>query len=144
MASFFLFEIHTPYRLFFRGKVESIVLTLEDGEIGVYANHSAFTAPAVSCVLRIKDDKGRERHAFITEGILEVTEVKNMLLVDAAEWPEEIDIERAKAARQKAQEALGQTAMKFETDNFRAKLRRAENRIKAWEMNQATKKRQSC
>ena len=134
MLTSFLFEVHTPYRLFFRGKVESIILTLEDGEIGVYAHHSAFTAPVVSCVLHIKDDKGQERHAFITEGILEVTEVKNVLMVDAAEWPEEIDIERARAAKQKAQETLGETVLKFEAANSRAKLRRAEYRIKAWEM----------
>jgi F-type H+-transporting ATPase subunit epsilon len=133
MPAFFSFEVHTPYRLFFRGEVESIVLTLEDGEIGVYAHRSPFTAPVISCVLHIKDNNGKQRHAFITEGILEVKEHKNVLMVDAAEWPEEIDIERAKAARQTTQETLAETVLKFEADSLRVKLRRAECRIKAWD-----------
>jgi F-type H+-transporting ATPase subunit epsilon len=131
MANLFTFEVHTPYRPFFSDKVEAIVLTLADGEICVYANHSPFTAPAVTCLLCIKDKDDKWRPAFITEGILQVKEHKTVLMVDAAEWPEEIDRERAEAARQAAVESLGMGALKFEIDNARAKLRRAEYRLKA-------------
>jgi len=105
-APLFTFEVHTPYRPFFTGRVEAITLTLADGEIGVYAGHAPFTAPAASCILRIKDDQGEWKSAFITDGILEVKEHKNVLMVDAAEWPEEIDAERARQAQQRAQEDL--------------------------------------
>jgi F-type H+-transporting ATPase subunit epsilon len=131
MPALFNFEIHTPYRFFFSGKAESITLTISDGEIGVYANHSPFTAPVLSCIVRIKDDKGNIRSAFITEGILEVKEHKNVLMVEAAEWPEEIDAERAIAAKQKAEEKLGSGLMRYEADNEKTKLRHAEFRLKA-------------
>jgi F-type H+-transporting ATPase subunit epsilon len=134
MPELFNFEVHTPYRPFFSGRVEAITLTLADGEIGVYAKHSPFTAPAVSCILRVKDDKGQWKPAFITGGILEVKERKTVLMVDAAEWPEEIDRERALAAKQQAAENLAMAMLKFESDNAREKLRRAEFRLQAWEL----------
>jgi F-type H+-transporting ATPase subunit epsilon len=134
MPALFNFEVHTPYRLFFSGKAEAITLTLADGEIGVYAKHTAFTAPVVSCILRIKDDKGQWRPAFITDGILEVKEYKTVLMVDAAEWPEEIDPGRARAAKQQAEETLATAMLKFESDNAREKLRRADFRLKAREL----------
>ena len=134
MAALFDFEVHTPYRLFFSGKVEAITLLLADGEIGVYAHHSPFTAPAVSGILRIKYNNGKWKPAFITDGILEVKDHKTVLMVDAAEWPEEIDHDRAAAAKQQAEQSLEAAMLKFETDNAKAKLRRAEYRLKTWDM----------
>jgi F-type H+-transporting ATPase subunit epsilon len=134
MAELFNFEVHTPYRPFFSGRAEAITLTLIDGEIGVYAKHSPFTAPAVSCILRIKDEKGEWRPAFITGGILEVKDHKTVLIVDAAEWPDEIDRGRALAAKQQAEESLETAMLKFEIDNTKEKLRRAEYRLKVWEL----------
>jgi F-type H+-transporting ATPase subunit epsilon len=133
MAVLFNFEVHTPYRLFFSGKAEVITLTLSDGEIGVYANHSAFTAPVVTCILRIKDDKGKWRSAFISDGILEVKEHKNVLMVNTAEWPEEVDRERALAAKEQAEKDLNDAHLRFEIDNAQAKLRRADYRLKVAE-----------
>ena len=136
MPVLFNFEVHTPYRPFFSGKAEYISLILSDGEIGVYANHSPFTAPVLSCILNIRDEKGAVHSAFVTDGILEVKEHKTVLMVDAAEWPQEIDRERALAAQQKAQESLGSTMLKYEADSAKARLRRAEFRLKAWELHQ--------
>jgi F-type H+-transporting ATPase subunit epsilon len=134
MPELFNFEVHTPHRPFFSGKVAAITLTLVDGEIGVYAKHSPFTAPAVSCILRIKTDQDQWRSAFITDGILEVKDHKTVLMVDAAEWPEEIDRDRALAAKQQAEESLETSMLKFESDNAREKLRRASFRLKACEL----------
>ena len=107
---------------------------LADGEIGVYAKHSPFTATVLSCILRIKDKKGIWRPAFITEGILEVKDHKTVLMVDAAEWPEEIDSKRARTAQKKAAETLESGALKFEKAKAKAALRRAEYRLKAFEL----------
>ena len=134
MPAPYSFEVHTPYRLFFSGRVQAISLTLVDGEIGVYANHSRFTAPVVSCILRITDDKGVLRPAFITDGILEMKEFKTILIVDAAEWPEEIDPARARAAKETAEKNLETALMKFEIDSAKSKIRRAEYRLKAYEL----------
>jgi F-type H+-transporting ATPase subunit epsilon len=130
MAKFFKLEVHTPYRLFYAGMVEALVVTLIDGEIGVYADHSFFTAPVVTGVLKIKDQEGLWKQAFITEGILEVSGHRTVLMVDAAEWPEEIDRARAQAAKERAEERLKAAVFKFETDNARATLLRAATRLK--------------
>ncbi|MDR2403388.1 MAG: ATP synthase F1 subunit epsilon [Spirochaetaceae bacterium] len=133
MAKLFNFEVHTPYRPFFKDAVEAISLTLSDGEIGVYAGHSAFTAPALTSVLRIKDKNGVWKEAFASEGILEVKEHKTVLVIDAAEWSEEIDYDRAIAARTQAMEVLESGIFKFEIDRARASLKRAETRILVYE-----------
>ena len=134
MPQTFTFEVHTPYRLFYTGRVESIVLTLPDGEIGVYANHARFTAPTLSCILRIKDQKGILKNAFVTEGVLEMKEFKTVLIVEAAEWPEEIDRERALAAMQKTKDIISGSAQKFEIEKAKVNMRRAEYRLKAAEL----------
>ena len=131
MAVLFPLEIYTPYRLFYSGPVEAIVLTLADGDAAVYANHSRFTAPVIPCLLKIKDKDGNWKTAFVSEGILEVTSHKTVLLSDTAEWPAEIDYERAKAAKERAEEALLEEEFKFDTKNTAASLRRANMRIRA-------------
>jgi F-type H+-transporting ATPase subunit epsilon len=103
---------------------------LIDGEIGVYAHHAPFTAPVVTGKLRIREAGGEWRTAFIADGILEVKDHKNVLMVDVAEWPEEIDRERALAAKQQAEEDLETAHLKFEIDRVKAKLRRADYRLK--------------
>ena len=132
MAVLFPFEIHTPYRLFYRGPVEAVTLTLIDGEAGVYADHSPFTAPVSAGILRIKDKDGQWKPAFIAEGIIEVKDHKTVLVVDAAEWPEEIDSDRAQAAKERAEETLKAGPLKFEAITARANLKRAEIRLKAY------------
>jgi len=129
MPALFNFEVHTPYRLFFSGKAEAIILTLMDGEIGVYAHHAAFTAPVVTGKLQIKTENGEWRTAFIADGILEVKDHKNVLMVDAAEWPEEIDKERALANKRQAEEDLKADHLKFEAERVKARLRRADYRL---------------
>ena len=131
MAKLFTFEVHTPYRLFYSGSVEAIVLTLIDGDAAIYANHSFFTAPVVPCLLKIKDRDGNWKTAFTSDGILEVTNHKTVLVSDTAEWPGEIDYERAKTSKERAEETLKETGLlKFETTTAATALRRANMRIK--------------
>jgi F-type H+-transporting ATPase subunit epsilon len=133
-ADLFNLEIHTPYRLFFIDKVEAITLMLEDGEAGIYANHSFMIAPIRTCVLCIKDKDGLWKNAFITEGILEVSGHRTVLLVDAAEWPDEIDRDRALTAKKRAEEELKEGVMKFEIENAQLDLKRAETRLKVYDL----------
>jgi F-type H+-transporting ATPase subunit epsilon len=126
----FKFEVHTPYRRFFSGEVQAINLTLADGEITVYANHSLITAPVVAGILKIKDESGAWTQAFIAEGLLEVKSHNTMLMADAAEWPAEIDIERARKSKAAAEETINSSTFKFESTAAEAALRRAEFRLR--------------
>jgi F-type H+-transporting ATPase subunit epsilon len=134
MAELFTFEVHTPYRLFYKDTVEAVSVTIQDGEIGVLARHEAITAPVKPCVLKIKDKDGQWKIGFSSEGILEVAGGKTVLMADAAEWPGEIDHERALEAKKQAEEVLANASFQFEADAVRLKLERAAMRLKAWEL----------
>ena len=131
MATLFNFEVYTPYRLFFSELVEVVTLTLIDGEASVYANHSPFTAPVVPCLLKIKNSSGIWKSAFTAEGILEVNSHKTILLSDSAEWPNEIDTDRASAAKERAEQTIATGMFKFEIETAVTALKRAETRLKA-------------
>jgi F-type H+-transporting ATPase subunit epsilon len=127
----FKLEIYTPYRLFFSEEVQAVVLRLADGEAGIYAGHSLFTAPVRTCVLRLREKEGSWRAAFVANGIIEVKRHKTVVLSDAAEWPAEIDTERAEAARKDAELSLEGSSFKFEHIAAKEKLSRAKMRLAA-------------
>ena len=129
----FNFEAHTPQRRFFDDKVQAIVITLLDGEMGIYAKHSPFVGVSVTGILKILDSEGCWKTAFATGGILEVKEYKTVLMTDIAEWPEEIDKDSVLAAKQEAEEILKESQFKFEIEKAKENLRRAEFRLKILE-----------
>jgi len=133
MTALFNFEVHTPRRIFYSGRVQAIIISLEDGEIGIYANHSPFTAHSVTGALRIKDGEGNWRSAFVCGGILEVKEHKNVLMVESADWPEEIVVERVLEIKKQSEEILKNSQLKFEIDKAKKKLHHAECRLKVVE-----------
>ena len=133
MAALFTFEVYTPYRLFFSEKVETVLLTLSDGDAAIYANHSMLSAPVLPCLLKIKGADGNWKTAFTAEGILEVSHHKTILLSDDAEWPEEIDRERARAAMEEAEKTLAGGTLSFQTAGAKTSLRRAKMRLRASE-----------
>lgn len=126
----FLFEVYTPYRLFYKGEVEYAVLSLTDGEIGIYANHTPFTAPVATCILRFKEKKGEVKYALISDGIIEVKKSKTVVLSDSANWPDEIDMARAEAARAETEKIIADNNFKLDTEKAKKKLKRAQIRIK--------------
>ena len=133
MAALFNFEIHTPYQLFYNGQAQSVTLQLFDGEICVYANHCLITALVFPCTLRFKDASGELRTAFISDGIFQVKEFKYVLIVNSAEWPDEIDKDFALAAIEQAEEALKNPLSKLEAHKAKEKLKRAQCRLKVLE-----------
>ena len=135
MAKLFPLEVHTPTRLFFSAPVEAFTALLEDGEIGVHGGHAPFAASVRTGIFKIKDKEGVWREAFTTEGMLEVRKGKTVLMVGVAEWPQEIDAERARAAKNEAEETLKVRILKFETEAAKAQLRRAEMRLKVFARN---------
>jgi len=133
MPALFNFEVHTPRRIFYSGKVQAIIIGLDDGEIGIYANHAPFSAHSVTGTLRIKDDSGNWRVAFVCGGILEVKEHKNVLMVESADWPEEINIENVLEVKKQAEETLKETHLRFEINKAKKRLHHAECRLKVLE-----------
>jgi F-type H+-transporting ATPase subunit epsilon len=128
MSTFYL-EVITPERKFFSGEAEGIVFRTVDGEIGVLAKHAP-TVVAVSVgPLKINAD-GKWIEAVVTEGFAKIMPDKVVLLTDTAEYPEEIDINRAKAAKQRAEERLHRQLNRLEYMRSKAALARAMARLK--------------
>lgn len=106
-----------------------IVVRAIDGEIGIMAGHEPIVTPIGIGKLRIKKG-GKWREAAIAGGILEVNQNKVVILSDAVEWPEEIDRQRALAAKERAEKKLQQKLPPDEFERYQAALYRAINRLR--------------
>ncbi|RKX25954.1 MAG: F0F1 ATP synthase subunit epsilon, partial [Candidatus Zixiibacteriota bacterium] len=83
--------------------------------------------------IEFKDAADKTNYLAVTSGFLEVSGNVATLLADAVEETEEIDLERARAARERAWEALKAAAAgdsNIDVPRARAALERAANRIK--------------
>jgi F-type H+-transporting ATPase subunit epsilon len=125
----FKIEIITPYRVFFKGEAEMIILNILDGELGVMADHEPIAAPVTIGAAQLLID-GTWKAAAFSDGFMEVGKNRVSVLVGAALWPEEIDVERAERSRQRAMERLQDTSIFWETNRAKAALKRAETRLK--------------
>ena len=86
--------VNTPERVFFNGEATFVELATSEGEIGVYPQHIPLTAVLVPCVLTIHQNDGIKK-AAVHGGIVEVLKDKVTILAEIAEWPDEIDVNRA-------------------------------------------------
>jgi F-type H+-transporting ATPase subunit epsilon len=140
MAKLVNLHIYTPYRLFFSGPVEAVVADIADGQIGILADHTPIMAPLKTSILKILDPDGTWKAAAVAEGILEVTTEGIVILSAAAEWPEEINRERALEAKRQAEDHLQEEDLfVFDTLHTRARLERAKNRLALLELTQHSK-----
>ncbi len=79
--------------------------------------------------IKIQKD-GKWTEAFISEGFMEVMQDKTVILADTAEWPNEIDANRAKAAEERARERLQRKLSHIEYMRSQAALQRAITRLR--------------
>ena len=129
MAGTFFLEIVTPDKKFYSDEVQELILQTPEGEIGLLSGHMPMVAAVSIGPIRIKNgDKWLE--AFISEGFMEVTREKTVILADTAEWPEEIDANRAKAAEERARERLQRKLSHIEYMQSQAALQRAISRLR--------------
>ncbi len=123
-------DIVTAERAVYSEDVDMVVAPGVDGEIGILPQHAPLMTMIQPGMLTIKKD-GDELNLAVSGGFMEVRPDRVIILADAAEREEEIDIARAEEARKRAQEALtaaphgAEAALAAE-----AALRRALARIK--------------
>lgn len=122
MADQFIFSIVTPDGEFYNSSVEKVTIRTTEGVIGILYDHSPTTVTLGTGPIEIVKD-GRKLVGVIHGGFAKIGEEKVILLPDAAEWPEEIDVERARRAKQRALEILESESL-YDTDP--EKVRKAE------------------
>ena len=122
-------HVVTPERSFFDEAIESIVLQATDGEFGVLPGHQAVLVALIEGVVRIEQN-GKKRWFAASSGFATVLPDAVILMLQTAEWPEEIDINRAKRDEEEAREALRQKQSMHEYAMARSMLARAMARLR--------------
>lgn len=102
----FKLTIICPDRIFYEGEASMIELTTSEGEVGIYKNHIPMTMIVVPGVLKITEAEG-VKTAALHAGFIEVLPDEVKILAEIAEWPEEIDVNRAREAKVRAERRLG-------------------------------------
>lgn len=125
-------EIVSQDRTVFEGDVDIVILPGSAGEMGILPNHAPLITTLNYGVIRVRRH-GQEQVFTVAGGIAEVQPDIVTVLADAAENVEEIDVERAEAARRRAEEAMAKGVPK-DTDAYlaiEAALRRSKLRLEA-------------
>jgi len=116
------FELATPTRLLVSSEVDEVVAPGTEGYFGVLPGHAAFLTTLTAGDLMYR--RGRdEHHLAVIGGFAEVNADHMIVLAEAAERPDEIDVERAERARHRAEQRLAgrsPTASAEEIDYTRA------------------------
>ena len=127
MSEFHL-SIVTPERMFFDGEAERVVVRTISGDVGILKGHAKYISALGTGALKIKFSDG-EKIAALSGGFIKADRDKTLILATTCEWKDEIDVERAKRAEEKAREMLKHAQSNAEHDLAELKLKRAVNRI---------------
>ena len=115
---------------FYEGECESVTVPTLDGSYRILAHHSNMIAAIVPGELRYQIPGKPLQLAAVSSGLVKVEDNDVLILVDAAERPEEIDDNRARRAADRAREALLQKKSLEEYRSAQVMLSRALNRIR--------------
>lgn len=99
-------KIIAPERIFFEDDVNFVEFRTTEGELGVYPGHIALTSIVAPGAVRMHMPNGEIKEAALLEGFSEILANQVMILAEAVEWPEEIDVNRAKEAQIRAERRL--------------------------------------
>jgi len=130
MAKTFYFSVVAPDGQVLGKDVEFVVVPSLAGEIGVLPNHAPLVAGLDIGVIRYTDE-GVVRKIAISGGFMEVANNKVTVLAKTAEKAEDIDVERAKAAKAMAEKRLRERTPDVDVLRAEVALRRAIARLKA-------------
>jgi F-type H+-transporting ATPase subunit epsilon len=131
MADKIHLEIVTPEKLALREQVDEVTLPGLSGELGILPHHTPLVSRLKTGILAYRQG-GERREIHVSGGFAEVLPDRVSVLSDIAERPEEIDIERARQAKERAERRLSQQISGTADIDFRRaqlKLERAMIRL---------------
>ena len=121
---FFDLEIITPDRVFWKGQASMLEFNTTEGEVGVYKRHIPMTMILQPGIMTIHMDGGN-KEAAVHAGFVEILSEKITVMAEVAEWPEEIDVNRAKEAEMRAERRLQAHDPKIDISRAEVALKRA-------------------
>jgi len=125
-------EIVTAERSVYSDEVDAVIAPGIVGQFTILPHHAPFMTmlePGELCLRK----GGEETFIVVGGGFLEVLENKVVILADTAERAEEIDLERAEAAKQRAEQQLSRRGEELDLLRAEASLRRSLARLKVAE-----------
>ncbi|MBN1776081.1 MAG: ATP synthase F1 subunit epsilon [Clostridiales bacterium] len=126
-----MLEIVTPYRHFYEGPVESVSLSSLNGRVGILPGHAPMVIALTPGIISITVG-GVSQYGVLTDGFAEIGQHLLLVLCVSANWPEEIDVQRAVNAYERAKERLTEAPYNSEERYYSENsLRRAVARINA-------------
>ena len=131
MAANIKLEVVTPEKVVVSDEAQIVASPGVLGEFGVLIGHTPFLTTLKTGIIHYTDRDQKERLVFVSGGFAEALPDRVTILAESAELREDIDLDRAKAAMQRAQQRLAQERSKEDINFVRAKaaLERAIIRI---------------
>lgn len=124
MADMMKLTVITPEKQFYEGEVSMVELVTTEGAIGVYPNHIPLTAVVSPGVLTIHE-AGEKKQASLISGFVTILPDAVTIMAEVAEWPDEIDFNRAEEARVRAERRLAANEAGLDTLRAELALKRA-------------------
>lgn len=128
MSNFHL-KVTTSSGVFYDGECESLVIPTEDGEYGILANHESVVIGVIVGQMRYKIDS-EWKYVVTGQGFARSLNNEIILVLDSAERPEDVDINRAIEAKKRAEERMALKKSRQEYYRGRLAMTRAMERIK--------------
>jgi len=120
-------QLVSPEQVLYTGEARMVVVrTLGGGDIAFEENHAQFLGALAAWPARVKFEDGTQQWFAVHGGFVEVGNNRVIILSDVAELPGDIDVDRARAAKERAEEALRGNA---DDEEALAALNRADVRI---------------
>jgi len=124
------FEVVTPEKIVYTGNIESIIVPAALGYLGVLKNHAPLVTALQIGVITFRTE-GKPHRMAISGGFMEVIDNHVVILADTAEMGEQIDLQRATEARERAEKRLREKTPDLDVARAEMALHRAMSRIKA-------------
>lgn len=128
MADKLNLEVITPEKLALREQVDEVVVPGLGGELGILPDHTPLISQLKTGILSYRQG-GEKKQMHVSGGFVEVTPDRVSVLSDVAERPEEIDVERAERAKERAERRLASRGDDIDFRRAELKLQRAMIRI---------------
>lgn len=125
---YFSLEIISPERTFYKGEVNFLELTTSEGEVGIYKNHIPMTNVIVPGIVTIHEADG-VKEAAVHSGFMVILQDSVKIMAEVAEWPDEIDENRANEAKIRAERRLKDKASEIDVARAEAALKRSLTRL---------------
>lgn len=123
-------QIISPRKILFDGECTMLEYNTTEGYVGILPGHVAMTQVLAPGKMTIYEE-GKEKPLYLASmsGISKILPDTIMILAEIAEFKDEIDVDRAKAAKERAEKRIAEKGDSFDLERAKYALKKAEVRL---------------